>query len=83
MAVLTIAARYWQVLVGGLAAVGVLIYGRHQRAAGAAEREAKLRADAGARQLEAAEHANRAVDRLRNADPAERQRLRSKWTRGD
>jgi hypothetical protein len=33
MAVLTIVARYWQVLVGGLAAFGMLIYGQRRRAA--------------------------------------------------
>jgi hypothetical protein len=81
MTVLAILARYWQALVGAAAVLGVLLYGRRERSAGAAEREAKLRADAGAAQQKATTDAIDAAARVRNADPDELERLRTKWRR--
>ncbi len=76
-AFLALAARYWQAFAALAAAVGVLIYGRHQRGQGAQQRETEIRADA-AKQMqertnagnEAARAAERdgAVDRMRGGN---------------
>jgi hypothetical protein len=76
-----IAARYWQAFAALAAAVGVLIYGRHQRGQGAAEREGKLRAEAAAKQDGAVRDAIDAAARVRDANAVDRDRLRDKWTR--
>jgi hypothetical protein len=81
MTVLAILARYWQAVVGAAAVLGVLLYGRRERSAGAAEREAKLRAEAAAKQDGAVRDAIDAAARVRNADPDELERLRTKWRR--
>jgi hypothetical protein len=72
-------ASRWQAALGIAAAVGVLMWGRHQRTTGRAERENEIRADANARQMEAVTDATDAASRVRDADPAERERLRAKW----
>jgi len=81
MSFLAILARYWQAAVGAAAVLGVLLYGRRERSAGAAERETQLRADAGAAQQQAVIDATDAAARVRDADPDELERLRSKWRR--
>lgn len=75
-----VAAR-WQAVLAFAAALGVLLWGRHQRHQGAAQRETEIRADASARQAEAMTHATNAAARVRDAEPADRDRLREKWTR--
>lgn len=73
-----VAAR-WQAVLAFAAALGVLVWGRHQRHQGAAQRETEIRADASARQAEAMTHATNAASRVRDADPDELERLREKW----
>lgn len=75
-----VAAR-WQAVLAFAAALGVLLWGRHQRHQGAAQRDTEIRADASARQAEAMTHATNAAARVRDAEPADRDRLREKWTR--
>ncbi|HEV7458021.1 MAG TPA: hypothetical protein VGN96_14710 [Roseococcus sp.] len=72
-------ARYWQPVAALAGALGVLLWGRHQRSQGAAQRETEIRAEAGARQTEAMTHATDAANRVRDADDAELERLRAKW----
>jgi hypothetical protein len=74
-------ARYWQPIAALIAGLGVLIYGRGQRSAGAAEREARLRAAAAVQQDGAVRDAIDAAARVRDATGADRDRLRDKWTR--
>jgi hypothetical protein len=74
-------ARYWQAAAGIVAMLGVLIYGRHQRGAGAADREARLRADAAVQQDGAVRDAIDAAARVRDAVGPDRDSLRDKWTR--
>jgi hypothetical protein len=76
-AFLALAARYWQLLAGIGAALGVLLYGRHQRGQGAAERETKLRADAAQQMQERTNAGNEA------AGAAERDGGVSRMQRGE
>jgi hypothetical protein len=73
-AFLALLARYWQAALALAAALAVLLWGRHQRTTGRAERETEIRADAAKQMQErtnagndAARAAERdgAVDRLR------------------
>lgn len=78
-AFIAIVARYWQAFAALAAALGVLVWGRHQRHQGAAQRDTEIRADASARQAEAMTHATNAAARVRDAEPDELERLREKW----
>jgi hypothetical protein len=60
-AFLALAARYWQAFAALAAAVGVLIYGRRQRSAGAAERETQIRATAAQQMQERTDAGNQAA----------------------
>lgn len=80
---LAILTRYWHAALGAAAVLGVLLYGRRERSAGAAEREARLRASAAARQDGAVRDAIDAAARVRDAVGPDRDRLRDKWTRDD
>jgi len=82
-AFLAIGARYWQAALGTAAVLGVLLYGRRERSAGAAEREARIRADAAAKQDGAVRDAIDAAARVRDSVGTDRDRLRDKWTRHD
>jgi hypothetical protein len=70
-------ARYWQPVAALGAALGVLLYGRHQRGQGAAERETKLRADAAKQMQERTNAGNEA------AGAAERDGGVSRMQRGE
>ncbi len=82
-AFLPLLLRWWKALAGAAVVAGVLLFGRRQRHAGAQERETALRAEGIARQMEATTNANEAARRVRDAAPADRERLRDKWTRPD
>ena len=82
-ALMGLLTRYWQVAAGLAAALGVLLYGRNQRGAGAVEKETKLRAEANAAQLEAVKNVEQTVRDIRSASDAQRERVRGKWTRDD
>jgi hypothetical protein len=76
-AFLAILARYWQPVAALGAALGVLLYGRHQRGQGAAERETQIRATAAQQMQERTDAGNQA------ARAAERDGAASRLQRGD